>query len=52
VNRLRTLLSTTAFKIIAAYLFIFVLFAAVVIGSLGFATQRLFTDPSACSPTS
>jgi signal transduction histidine kinase len=44
VNRLRTLLSTTAFKIIAAYLFIFVLFAGVVIGSLGFATQRLFTD--------
>lgn len=42
--RLRTLLSTTAFKIIAAYLAIFVLFAGFVIGWLGFATQRLFTD--------
>lgn len=40
----RTLLSTTAFKIIAAYLLIFVLFAGFVIGWLGFATQRLFTD--------
>ncbi|MDP3544582.1 MAG: HAMP domain-containing sensor histidine kinase [Phreatobacter sp.] len=41
---LRTLVSTTAFKIIAAYLLIFVLFAGFVIGWLGFATQRLFTD--------
>jgi signal transduction histidine kinase len=41
---LRTLLSTTAFKIIAAYLFIFVLFAGFVIGWLGFATQRQLTD--------
>ncbi len=40
----RTLVSTTAFKIIAAYLLIFVLFAGFVIGWLGFATQRLFTD--------
>jgi signal transduction histidine kinase len=40
----RTLLSTTAFKIITAYLLIFVLFAGFVIGWLGFATQRLFTD--------
>lgn len=44
VSGFRTLLSTTAFKIIAAYLLIFVLFAGFVIGWLGFATQRLFTD--------
>ena len=42
--RLRTLLSTTAFKIIAAYLAIFVMFAGFVIAWLGFATQRLLTD--------
>jgi signal transduction histidine kinase len=42
--RLRSLLSTTAFKIIAAYLAIFVMFAGFVIGWLGFATQRLLTD--------
>ncbi len=42
--RLRTLFSTTAFKIIAAYLAIFVMFAGFVIGWLGFATQRLLTD--------
>lgn len=41
---MRSLLSTTAFKIIAAYLFIFVLFAGFVIGWLGFATQRQLTD--------
>lgn len=41
---LRTLLRTTAFKIIAAYLLMFVLFAGFLIGWLGFATQRLFTD--------
>ncbi|WP_204303499.1 hypothetical protein, partial [Stenotrophomonas maltophilia] len=34
----------TAFKIIAAYLLMFVLFAGFLIGWLGFATQRLFTD--------
>ena len=44
IARLRTLFSTTAFKIIAAYLAIFVMFAGFVIGWLGFATQRLLTD--------
>lgn len=42
-SRFRSLLSTTAFKIIAAYLFIFILFAGFVIGWLGFATQRQLT---------
>ncbi len=44
ISGFRSLLSTTAFKIIAAYLFIFVLFAGFVIGWLGFATQRQLTD--------
>ena len=44
LSGMRSLLSTTAFKIIAAYLFIFVLFAGFVIGWLGFATQRQLTD--------
>jgi signal transduction histidine kinase len=44
VTRLRTLLRTTAFKILAAYLLVFVVYAGFVIGWLGFATQQMVTD--------
>jgi signal transduction histidine kinase len=44
VNRWRTLIRTTAFKIVAAYFLLFVVFAGFLMGWVGLATQRIFTD--------
>ncbi|MEI8146452.1 MAG: two-component sensor histidine kinase, partial [Alphaproteobacteria bacterium] len=44
MNRWRTLIRTTAFKIVAAYFLLFVVFAGFLMGWVGLATQRIFTD--------